>query len=100
MENSTSCAFFSVIRIAHTEWVKKELDLQQNSLISGCTCSTICTSFLFFAFASVPPNAALLLEKYRLFHIFLLPLLRFRFLFRGTSEGQEPVERGKEISHQ
>jgi hypothetical protein len=56
MENSTSCAFFPVIRIAHTEWVKKELDLQQNSLISGCTCSKICTSFLFFAFARSPPT--------------------------------------------
>lgn len=45
MENLTSCAFFFPSFAVH---IKKELDLQQNSLISGCTCSTICISLLFF----------------------------------------------------
>jgi hypothetical protein len=53
MENLTSCAFFPVIRIAHClqriESNKKKLDLQQNSLISGCTCSTQSVYFFFFS---------------------------------------------------
>lgn len=48
------CLFFPVVRIRALKKKemkrkeKKELDLQQNSLISGCTCSTICISFHFF----------------------------------------------------
>lgn len=50
MENLNFVCFFSRhshSRIEENTKTEKKLDLQQNSLISGCTCSTI-SSFLYF----------------------------------------------------
>lgn len=83
MENLTSCAFFPVIRSAH----KKELDLQQNSLISGCTCSTICISFLLafrYIFIFIPEEKKSVISNFLIVIVFVLycvPLWLFYDLF-------------------
>lgn len=86
MENLTSCAFFPVIRIAHWQQdERKKLDLQQNSLISGCTCSTI-VSFLslMLSLHVIPEEKKSVISNFLIVIVFVLycvPLWFFYDLF-------------------
>lgn len=79
--------FFSLrrptIRSAHERKKEKELDLQQNSLISGCTCSTICVSFLR-VFILFPEEKKSVISNFLIVIVFVLycvPLWFFYDLF-------------------